>query len=179
MTGRTPPACAAGCAGTCIRMPGSAATEAPMSTILDGKAIAEAIKRRLQQELRLLPERPTLGILSFQTPASSMYCRAQCAQAEALGIRTRVEQVPMQATQQQVEAIIERWNKEAAVHGIFVHQPMPPQIDAARISCVINPAKDIEGIHPHNSARRFFAKSRIGSCTALAVMALIESTGEP
>jgi methylenetetrahydrofolate dehydrogenase (NADP+)/methenyltetrahydrofolate cyclohydrolase len=54
---------------------------------------------------------------------------------------------------------------------------MPPQIDPQRVSAVIDPRKDIEGIHPQNSARRFFAKARIGSCTALAVMELIESTG--
>ena len=54
---------------------------------------------------------------------------------------------------------------------------MPAQIDAQRVSASIDPRKDVEGIHPQNSARRFFAKSRIGSCTALAVMELIESTG--
>ena len=54
---------------------------------------------------------------------------------------------------------------------------MPPQIDAQRISALIDPRKDIEGIHPQNMARRFFAKARIGSCTALAVMRLIEETG--
>ena len=54
---------------------------------------------------------------------------------------------------------------------------MPPQIDPQRISAVIDPRKDIEGIHPENSARRFFARARIGSCTALAVMELIQSTG--
>jgi len=54
---------------------------------------------------------------------------------------------------------------------------LPEQLDAQRISSLIDPRKDIEGIHPQNSARRFFAKARIGSCTALAVMELIESTG--
>ncbi|MBI4341181.1 MAG: bifunctional 5,10-methylenetetrahydrofolate dehydrogenase/5,10-methenyltetrahydrofolate cyclohydrolase [Candidatus Omnitrophica bacterium] len=150
-----------------------------MSTLLDGKALAEQIKQQLQRELHTLPKQPTLGIVSFDAPASSVYCRAQCLQANALGIRTRVEQLPLNVTPQRVEQLIQAWNADAAVHGIFVHQPMPPQIDAQRVSSIINPDKDVEGIHPQHSARRFFARARIGSCTALAVMALIESTGEP
>jgi methylenetetrahydrofolate dehydrogenase (NADP+)/methenyltetrahydrofolate cyclohydrolase len=77
-----------------------------------------------------------------------------------------------------VENILRHWNQDPIVHGIFVHQPMPPQLDPQRISAIIDPRKDVEGIHPQNSARRFFAKARIGSCTALAVMELIESTGQ-
>jgi methylenetetrahydrofolate dehydrogenase (NADP+)/methenyltetrahydrofolate cyclohydrolase len=76
-----------------------------------------------------------------------------------------------------IERILQTWNDNPSIHGIFVHQPMPPQIDPQRISALIDPRKDVEGIHPQNSARRFFAKARIGSCTALAVMELIESTG--
>lgn len=149
-----------------------------MSNLLDGKAIAEAIKKELLQTISHLPQRPTLAILSFDSPASTVYCKAQVAQAKSLGIRTVVERASMAVTPGEVEAIIQAWNKDAAVDGIFVHQPMPPQIDAQRVSSVILPEKDIEGIHPQNSARRFFAKARIGSCTALAVMALIESTHE-
>jgi len=84
---------------------------------------------------------------------------------------------PLGVTQADVERLILHWNDDPLIHGIFVHQPVPPQIDAQRISSLIDPRKDVEGIHPQNSARRFFAKARIGSCTALAVMELIESTG--
>ncbi len=149
-----------------------------MSSILDGRQIAEGIKQQLLNEISHLPQRPTLAILSFNSPASSVYCKAQCAQAKALGIQTVVEQAPMDVTPERIEAIIQSWNAEAKIDGIFVHQPMPEQINAQRVSSLILPAKDIEGIHPQNSARRFFAKARIGSCTALAVMALIESTHE-
>ncbi len=120
---------------------------------------------------------PMLAILSFVTPASEVYRKAQRAHAKALGIRTREEAAPERVTQAEVERIVQAWNADPAVHGIFVHQPMPPQIDAQRLSGLIDPRKDVEGIHPQNSARRFFAKARIGSCTALAIMELIESTG--
>mgnify|MGYP001591162161 CR=1 FL=1 len=147
------------------------------STILDGRAIADRIRADLRRQLGGIAPAPTLAILFFDAPASQVYKQAQCAQAAALGIRTVEQACPLRVPQAEVERILQRWNQDPAIHGVFVHQPMPPQIDPQRISAVIDPRKDIEGIHPQNSARRFFAKARIGSCTALAVMELIESTG--
>ena len=149
----------------------------PPSVILDGKAVAERIRRELQQSLAALTTRPTLALLSFQTPASALYRQAQRQQAASLKIETTGMDCPTDVTPAQVEQIIQRWNDDPKIHGIFVHQPLPPQLDPHRISASIDPRKDVEGIHPQNSARRFFAKARIGSCTALAVMRLIEETG--
>ena len=147
------------------------------SVILDGKAVAERIKRELQRALAPMTARPTLAILSFNTPASILYRKAQQEQAISLGIATKELIHQTDVTQAAVEADIQRWTCDPAVHGVFVHQPLPPQLDPQRISAIIDPRKDVEGIHPQNSARRFFAKARIGSCTALAVMRLIEETG--
>jgi methylenetetrahydrofolate dehydrogenase (NADP+)/methenyltetrahydrofolate cyclohydrolase len=147
------------------------------ATVLDGKAIAERIKGDIRLELEKRTARPTLAILSFQNPASESYRRAQEREAKSLLIGVKGEQLPVTATQETAEHFIQQWNRDQNIHGIFVHQPMPPQIDAQRISAIIDPRKDVEGIHPQNSARRFFARARIGSCTALAVMELIEATG--
>ena len=165
-------------------------SRAPVSTqremlepkVLDGHAIAERIKEQLKQELFILKAHPHLRILYFGTQASLLYYRAQLAAADELGIEIDGRQSESahfpwdNVTQQELERAIQEWNDDPKVHGIFVHQPLPPQIDAQRVSAVIDPRKDVEGIHPQNSARRFFAKARIGSCTALAVMELIEST---
>ena len=148
-----------------------------MGTVLDGRALAERLKGRLQTAVKQLPQPPTLAILCFDTPASLLYKQAQVTQAASLGIRVVEAACATSASQEDVEHIIRRWNDDPSIHGIFVHQPMPAQVDPQRVSATIDPRKDIEGIHPQNSARRFFAKARIGSCTALAVMELIDSTG--
>jgi len=145
--------------------------------ILDGKAVAERIRQSLREQLAQLAQKPTLAVLSFRTPASEVYKAAQFQQAKALGISVVEETCASDARMEDVEAVIRRWNADAAIHGIFVHQPMPRQVDPQRVSALIDAQKDIEGIHPQNSARRFFAKARIGSCTALAVMELVETTG--
>lgn len=165
-----------------------------MTRLIDGKTIADRIKQQLKQEIIDLgkqypqkKEQPNLRILSFDTPASKVYQRAQVAIAEGLGIQTDAKE-PYQTdspsrwcswdvSPDEIAAIIQDWNQNPQIHGIFVHQPLPPQISPQWISTLIAPEKDVEGIHPQNSARRFFAKGRIGSCTALAVMELIASTG--
>ena len=149
------------------------------AVILDGKAITERMKADLLSEMKQLGGvPPRLAIISFDTPTSQLYLTAQLRQARALGITADVEfRFPWNVGQEEVERAVIGLN-QGEMHGIFVHQPMPPQVDPQRISALIDPRKDVEGIHPQNMARRFFAKARIGSCTALAVMRLIEETGE-
>lgn len=145
--------------------------------LLDGHAIADDLRRALREQIAALGARPKLGILYCATPSSTVYKNAQLKQAAALQIDTDVQALPADASQADVERVIERWNVDPSVHGIFVHQPMPTGVEPQRISAVIDPRKDVEGLHPQHSVRRFFARERIGSCTALAVMELIERTG--
>ena len=145
--------------------------------VLDGKAIAARMAVEIAREIAGLKAKPVLAILSFSTPASDVYRKAQRDHAAKLGIHMREHACAMTVTPREVERVIQAWNEDPTVHGIFVHQPMPTGVDPQRVSASIDPRKDIEGIHPQNSARRFFAKARIGSCTALAVMRLIEETG--
>ncbi|MBI3324167.1 MAG: bifunctional 5,10-methylenetetrahydrofolate dehydrogenase/5,10-methenyltetrahydrofolate cyclohydrolase [Candidatus Omnitrophica bacterium] len=158
-----------------------------MGVVLNGKQIAAQLKAQLEQERARLRGIPQLRVLYFDTPASQKYWLAQREAAVALQIGTDSAaggvvsewksgstMQPLSVTQETVERIIHDWNNDSRVHGIFVHQPLPNQLDAQRISALIDPRKDIEGIHPQNSVRRFFAKARIGSCTALAVMELID-----
>lgn len=155
-------------------------TRLAMSTVIDGRAIAQRLREALRQELSQRSAKPTLAILSFANETSRLYHGAQVREATALGIRVVNPDggpLPTSVSSGDVEALIRRWNQDPGIHGIFAHQPVPPQLDAQALSTWIAPEKDIEGIHPQNSARRFFAKARIGSCTALAVMELIDSTG--
>ncbi len=160
----------------------------PTAAVIDGRLIAGRIQQQLKKELAQLKSQPHLRVLYFDTPASRVYWKAQKFEAFCLGIQTGTPGdandwkigsygCSWDASPELIETIIQFWNKDPQVHGIFVHQPMPKQIQAQRVSALIDPRKDVEGIHPQNSARRFFARSRIGSCTSLAVMELIESTG--
>ena len=163
-----------------------------MGTLLEGTQIAEGMERELIREVAGLSSAPQLRILFFDTKASQLFWQVQHDAAKSIGIggtgqahslhpepwkRGSVELESDRVSQQEIREIIQEWNEDAGIHGIFIHQPLPPQIDPQQISALIDPRKDVEGIHPQNMARRFFARARIGSCTALAVMRLIEETG--
>ena len=167
-------------------------TQVHTATIIDGRVIAERLKEGIRKDLSAFTAKPNLAILSFNTPTSQVYLKAQYRVAGELGIQVVTQLKPPPATGvgaftlqglswdvafREIERHITGWNDDPNVHGIFVHQPLPQHIDPQAVSALIDPRKDVEGIHPQNSARRFFAKARIGSCTALAVMELIESTG--
>ncbi len=167
-------------------------TQVNTATIIDGRAIAERLKEGIRKDLSAFTAKPNLAILSFNTPTSQVYLKAQHRVAAELGIQvvTQLKSAPLSPLEQaatfgfpwniafeEIRNIIKEWNSDPKIHGIFVHQPLPAHVDPQAVSALIDPRKDVEGIHPQNSARRFFAKARIGSCTALAVMELIESTG--
>jgi len=69
-------------------------------------------------------------------------------------------------------------NADAAVTAIILQLPVPKAIDAKKLSGMIAPLKDAEGMHPENLGRILLGNYRIGPCTAMAVMELLESTGE-
>jgi methylenetetrahydrofolate dehydrogenase (NADP+) / methenyltetrahydrofolate cyclohydrolase len=146
---------------------------------LDGRTLAKQLQAELATHIAGVDSQPVLATLQLgDHPATTLFTRAQGTLATRLGLGYTSTQLPSDVTQAVVEAQLKAWNDDPGIHGIFVQNPMPPQIDPQCISAVINPLKDVEGITPHHTARRFFARARIGSCTALAVMALIESTGE-
>ncbi|MBI2104759.1 MAG: bifunctional 5,10-methylenetetrahydrofolate dehydrogenase/5,10-methenyltetrahydrofolate cyclohydrolase [Candidatus Omnitrophica bacterium] len=134
------------------------------------------LKRDIDQLRAQHGKGPHLRILYFTDHSPSiLFKNAQEKVARRLGITPGTQGCDWgHVTREEVKRVITQWNRDPAVHGIFVHQPLPPQLDAQEISTLIDPQKDVEGIHPQNSARRFFAKARIGSCTALAVMELID-----
>ncbi len=148
--------------------------------LLRAAKILERMEPQLRQEIDRLRTQygkgPHLRILYFGNhPPAILFKNAQLEVARRLHIEAGDRSCDWDHDgPDQVKQIITQWNQDAHVHGIFVHQPLPPQLDAQDISMLIDPQKDVEGIHPQNSARRFFARARIGSCTALAVMELID-----
>ncbi|MBI4313475.1 MAG: bifunctional 5,10-methylenetetrahydrofolate dehydrogenase/5,10-methenyltetrahydrofolate cyclohydrolase [Candidatus Omnitrophica bacterium] len=150
--------------------------------ILDGRALAATMQAKMKADvedlLRKTQRRPFL--LSVQVgmqAASDLFMRSQQKAAAALGIGYRMERLPIEITQGALLSKIVEWNKNPEITGITVQFPLPPQLDPKRISAALDPRKDVEGIHPQHIGQTMFGWSRIGTCTSLAVITLIESTG--
>ena len=93
-----------------------------------------------------------------------------------LGIEYELKVVPDNISQAEAENLIEGLNKYPNVTAIILQLPVPKQIDAKRLVNLISPAKDAEGMHPENLGKIVLGQYKIGPCTAMAVMELLEST---
>lgn len=150
--------------------------------LLDGRAIADAMQRTIRAEVETLVRQTGRApfLLSVQIglqAASDLFARSQQRAASALGIGYRLERVPADVTQERLLTQIAGWNREGGITGITIQFPLPPHLDPKGISAALDPRKDVEGIHPQHLGQSMFGWSRIGTCTSLAVIELIESTG--
>ncbi len=150
--------------------------------LLEGKPIAEKIRAELKQEIANLKTKfnttPALATIQVgENSQGAIYLRSQKKVALELGIEFQEHPLSASTTEKELIDYIEKLNKDKNVTGILLQMPLPSQINSKDIPIHINPLKDVEGMHPENVGQAIFGKMRIGSCTALAVMELIKSTG--
>ncbi|TCJ21558.1 bifunctional methylenetetrahydrofolate dehydrogenase/methenyltetrahydrofolate cyclohydrolase [Microbacterium sp. PI-1] len=124
---------------------------------LDGVATAKAIKEELAQRVAALKEKGvTPGIATVLVgadPASQLYVGMKHKQSVAIGMNSIQRELPADATQEQVEALIDELNADPTCHGYIVQLPLPKHIDTDAILERIDPAKDADGLHPTNLGR--------------------------
>lgn len=151
--------------------------------LLDGRSIAETLKAGLALEMGSLKSRcgrvPKLTALQIgEDGSSAVYVRSQRKAAEALGIAYELKVLGRETSQSASEEAIGQLNSDPSVSAIVLQLPVPKSIDAVKLSRMILAGKDADGMHPENVGRVVSGNYRIAPCTAMAVMELIEATGE-
>lgn len=125
--------------------------------VLDGRAAAAAIKSELAARVAALHDRGvTPGIATVLVgadPASQLYVGMKHKQSVAIGMNSIQRELPSDATQDDVDALIDELNADLSCHGYIVQLPLPKHIDTDRVLERIDPAKDADGLHPTNLGR--------------------------
>ena len=125
--------------------------------ILDGKAASAAIKAELTERVAALKAKGvTPGIATVLVgadPASQLYVGMKHRQSSGVGMNSIQRELPADATQEQVEALIDELNADETCHGYIVQLPLPKHLDTDAILERIDPAKDADGLHPTNLGR--------------------------
>jgi methylenetetrahydrofolate dehydrogenase (NADP+) / methenyltetrahydrofolate cyclohydrolase len=152
--------------------------------ILDGNAIAKSLRAGIRERVlaRTSAGRRVPGlavILVGNDPASEIYVRHKRKDCEEVGFHSNVAHLPGDITQQEMAERIIELNHDSRIDGILVQLPLPPHLDAARLVDLIDPAKDVDGIHPFNIGRLALRRPTLRSCTPKGVMLLLEQTGVP
>jgi methylenetetrahydrofolate dehydrogenase (NADP+)/methenyltetrahydrofolate cyclohydrolase len=125
--------------------------------LLPGKPVAEMILADVTDRVRALSSRgitPSLGtILVGDDDASAGYIRIKQKQAAELGIASPHAHLPQNTTQEQLVATIRGFNDDPAVHGLLIQYPVPGHLDYDAALAEMDPAKDVDGMHPTNMGR--------------------------
>ena len=126
--------------------------------ILDGRALAKEIRATLKNDVAALRARagisPTLAVLRIgDDDASAGYARAIQKTCDGVGVDFREVDMPFAAQQGEVEEVLNELNTAPEVHGIMILEPVPDHISHAALIDMLNPAKDVDGVHPINAGR--------------------------
>lgn len=149
--------------------------------LLEGKPIAEKIKGAIQSDIGALKSKYSkvpklLAIQIGENASSAVYIKSQKKTAESLGIEYELKTLPQDISQGDVENLIKTLNEDGSITAIILQLPVPKGIDGKKIVGLISPEKDAEGMHPQNIGKILLGNYKIGPCTAMAVMELLESS---
>ena len=146
------------------------------ATLLDGQALADTVKQQVAQQVERLTVTPGLGtILVGDDPASHSYVGAKIRDCEEVGIASIHEHLPADITQQDLEAVIERFNEDPEVHAYIVQLPLPNQLDEEAALLAIDPDKDADGLHPVNLGRLVMGAEGPLPCTPRGIQMMLET----
>ncbi|MCC8940410.1 bifunctional methylenetetrahydrofolate dehydrogenase/methenyltetrahydrofolate cyclohydrolase FolD [Bradyrhizobium sp. Arg68] len=148
--------------------------------IIDGKTIAAELRARVAAEVARVKQDHALTpglavVLVGNDPASEVYVRSKHIQTQAAGMASFEHKLPADVSQADLLALIARLNRDPLVHGILVQLPLPKSLHTETIIHAIDPAKDVDGLHPHNAGRLAGGLAALSPCTPLGCIILTKS----
>lgn len=149
--------------------------------IIDGKAAAAELRAEIGHEVAALKAagKPSPGlhvVLVGEDPASKVYVASKEKLAAEIGMNSIAHRLPAETTEAALLAKIAELNSDDGVDGILVQLPLPKHIDTGRIIDAIDPAKDVDGLHPINAGLLAGGKNGLVPCTPLGCMLLLKQT---
>jgi len=152
------------------------------ATVLDGKAVAARVRAevavRAAAHTAARGRAPGLAVVQVgANPASTVYVRNKRKACAEAGIVSFAYDLPETVTRGDLLALVERLNADERVDGILMQLPLPPGLDANEIMDAIDPAKDVDGFHPHNTGLLAQKRPRLRPCTPFGVIRLAQEYG--
>jgi methylenetetrahydrofolate dehydrogenase (NADP+)/methenyltetrahydrofolate cyclohydrolase len=149
--------------------------------LLDGSVFAEAMKADLKVRVAKLRERgvvPGLGtILVGDDPSSAAYVRRKHLACAEVGIDSFNREFPADIPMSTLLHAIDEFNSDPAVDGFLVQVPLPKPLDDAEALRAVDPAKDVDGLHPVNLGLLVMGVDAPQPCTAAGIQALLVHYG--
>ena len=150
------------------------------ASVIDGKVIAAKLREDVAAEVARLKRDHNLTpglavVLIGSDPASEVYVGSKTKQTNAAGMNSFEHKLSADTPQAEVLALIGKLNADPSVHGILVQLPLPKGLDANTIVNAIDPAKDVDGLHPINVGRLASGLPALTPCTPLGCIILAKT----
>ncbi len=153
----------------------------PEAIRIDGKAVAARLRAEVLEAATALRARgvvPTLAVvLVGDDPASAVYVRNKTKAAREANVDVRDHKLPATTTQAELAALVDTLNRDPAVDGILVQLPLPPPLDADAVIGALDPAKDVDGLHPTSLGSLAQGRPALAPCTPSGCMRLLREVG--
>lgn len=155
----------------------------PVDTVVvDGLALAETLRDEMAREIEAIvasgrrPPQLTV-VLVGDDPASRSYIKGKQRACARIGAAAAEYLLPESTSEKELLDLIGRLNADDAVDGILVQLPLPKPISPEAVAEAIDPAKDVDALHPLNFGRLLLGNARLVSCTPLGVLAVLDRHG--
>jgi methylenetetrahydrofolate dehydrogenase (NADP+) / methenyltetrahydrofolate cyclohydrolase len=152
-----------------------------VAEILDGKAVAATIRAEVAEGVAELKDRGVLVrldvVLVGDDPASATYVRMKQRDCAEVGIESKEHRLPANTPQEELAALVEELNRDAAVSGFFIQLPLPGGLDSLALISAIDPAKDVDGLSPLSTGRLAVGLPSLLPCTPQGVVHLLRRSG--
>jgi len=150
--------------------------------IISGTETAKEIREELKNEVAELTAKHNIvpglvTILVGEDPASQSYVAAKNKTAHALGIHSEQITLDADTSEEDLLALVEKYNNDEKIHGVLVQLPLPKHINEAKVLYAINPDKDVDGFHPVNVGKMVLGEQCFLPCTPHGVLELLQRAG--
>lgn len=149
--------------------------------IIDGKAVSKAVKSQVLKECEELKAKgvtPGLAVIIVgEDPASQVYVRNKEKACDECGFYSEKYALSENTTQEELNALVDKLNKDDKINGILCQLPLPSHLDDKEVINRIDPIKDVDAFHPVNVGAIMIGDYNFLPCTPAGVMELIHSTG--
>jgi len=149
-----------------------------MDNIIDGKKIAQELRKKIAEEVKTLDRPPGLAvILVGEDPASRVYVRNKELACIEAGFYSDKIKKSENITEEELLKEVDRLNDNPNIDGILVQLPLPAHIDSNKVLERISPLKDVDGFCSENIGKLMQNKPYLRPCTPRGVMTMLATTG--
>jgi methylenetetrahydrofolate dehydrogenase (NADP+)/methenyltetrahydrofolate cyclohydrolase len=154
------------------------------TTIVNGREIAQEIKKTLTQEITQLQKKydikPVITTITVgHDPSSELYLKLRDNACREVGITSQHLSFDQTTTEEDILQAIQTQNIDNSVHGVLVQYPVPKHLHSEKLMSAVDPLKDVEGFNPVNMGRTMIGDEYLVPCTPLAVLTILDHVQVP